>query len=111
VAVKNSDSVPSEFFPGIASAGQEPRGDADTRTPPPDGTVPAGDSGIPNTGTPMPLADQAGAGHSASTTQPGQMDGSATMAADPAWTNSGAGEGHTDAWSRKPGQSRPGRPG
>lgn len=62
----------------------------------------SGESGLPNVGLPLPLAQQMDDTGCASTEQPGQNDGSPIMGddADGDYTDSGAGYGHTDAWGR-----------
>jgi hypothetical protein len=96
-------------------------GSAPSRTPAPNAPVPDGVSGIPGTGTVMPLAAQAGPGEGTSTEMPGQTSGSVIMAESDetanglavrgetqGFTNTGAGEGHADAWERYDWQQAPG---
>lgn len=105
--VKNGDgSQPDEMFPGIRNpTGTGAPGSAGTRTP---GAAvplePGAESGIPGVGTAVDMSLLVDAAGALSTEQPGQNSDGFGMVTTDQITQTGAGRGHTDAWSRKPGQ-------
>lgn len=111
MAVRNADTMPDEFFPGIPWTGQRTPGSTASRSPDAGAEPLDGVSGIP-TGTPMPLRDQAGPGEGTGTLQPGQVDlGLPGASEEPGYADSGAAPGRTDPWPRFSWQSKPGRNG
>lgn len=108
MAVPNSDFVPDPF-PGISAGTSSAPGSAGPRTSPPDDHAPGGMAGIPGVGTPMALGDQAGTGHTTSTSQAGQTSTSA-ISPGPAsdYTSAGPEPNRTDHFERFPWQQSPG---
>jgi hypothetical protein len=112
--VANGDgTAPDNLFGFALPDGTGAGGSTADRTPRPDTSVPDGDSGLPGVGTQMHLSYQSGPGESASTNQPGQVDGSLISPGDSAdYASHGPhdGDGHTmaDALGRYPWQAQPG---
>lgn len=102
--VANGDGTPVDMLFGFPLPdGTGAAGSTASRTRPPDTGIPHIDSGIPGTGTALPLFAQTGRGESASLNQPGQNDTS-IMSPGPADEYASHGPydsgGHADHWRR-----------
>ena len=96
-------------FPGIAlPSGTGLPGSQGSRTPGTAADISGMETGIPGVGIGTPLAWQLDNAGAASTEQRGQNDDGLTGVTTEQISESGAGEGHCDAWHRYPWQQSAG---